>query len=163
MLYQGNYFVVSVKLNFCQRQTQCIDDEGKFQFVTDTENEFTGFQTPRKKLQSVSISPASFHAFIITLKSNILEAYKVKVDCLKDSQPNSSNKNYMKEKLNDLLVLQEKLSKYSEQIQILTLVPDKWFRTYCSQKQPPEVFYIKRYSQKFDKMHRKTPVPESLF
>ena len=39
MLYQDNYFVVSVKL--CQRQTRCIDDQDKFQSVTDTGNEFT--------------------------------------------------------------------------------------------------------------------------
>ena len=31
------------------------------------------------------------------------------------------------------------------------------------QKQPPEVFYKKRCSQKFPKIHRKTPVPESFF
>ena len=31
------------------------------------------------------------------------------------------------------------------------------------QKQSPEVFYKKRYSYKFHKIHRKTPVPESLF
>ena len=30
------------------------------------------------------------------------------------------------------------------------------------QKQPPEVFYEKRYSQKFCKVHRKTPVSESF-
>ena len=30
-------------------------------------------------------------------------------------------------------------------------------------KQPPEVFYEKRCSLKFRKIHRKTPVPESLF
>ena len=38
MLYQENYFVVSVKLNFCQRKACCIDDQGKFQPVTDTDN-----------------------------------------------------------------------------------------------------------------------------
>ena len=27
----------------------------------------------------------------------------------------------------------------------------------------PEVFYVKRCSSKFHKIHRKTPVPESLF
>ena len=32
-----------------------------------------------------------------------------------------------------------------------------------NQKQPPEVFYKKRCSYKFRKIHRKTPVPESLF
>ena len=47
MLYQGNYFVVSVKL----RQTHCIDDQDKVQFVTDIDNEFTECQTARKKLQ----------------------------------------------------------------------------------------------------------------
>ena len=29
--------------------------------------------------------------------------------------------------------------------------------------EPPEVFYKKRGSQNFCKIHRKTPVPESLF
>ena len=43
----------------------------------------------------------------------------------------------MKEKVNDLIrlheAMQEKLktASYSEQIQILTLVPDKWSRMYC--------------------------------
>ena len=36
-------------------------------------------------------------------------------------------------------------------------------KLFTVQKQPPEVFYIKRCSQKFDKIHRKTPVPESLY
>ena len=31
------------------------------------------------------------------------------------------------------------------------------------QKQPPEVFYKKRCSQKFHKIHRKTPASESFF
>ena len=45
----------------------------------------------------------------------------------------------MKEKVNDLVrlhkVMQEKLkaASYSEQIQILTLVPEKWSRMYCSE------------------------------
>ena len=43
----------------------------------------------------------------------------------------------MKEKVNDLVrlhtAMQEKLktASYTEQIQILTLVPDKWSRMYC--------------------------------
>ena len=41
VMYQDNYFVISVKLNFCWRQTHCIDDQDKFQSVTDTDNEFT--------------------------------------------------------------------------------------------------------------------------
>ena len=89
MLYQDNYFVFSVKLNFCQRRTHCIDDQDKFQSVTDTDNEFTECQTPRKKLQSIGISPVSLHAFMKTLKSNISEVYKVKVDCLKVSKSDS--------------------------------------------------------------------------
>ena len=97
MLHQDNYFVVSVKLNFCQRQTHCIDDQDKFQSVKDTDNEFTECQTPRKKLQSIGISPVSLHAFMKTLKSNILEAYKVQVDSLKDSESDSYDKNDMKE------------------------------------------------------------------
>ena len=137
MFYEHNYFVVSLKLNFCYRQTHCIDDQGKFQSVTVIDNEFTECQTPRKKLQSIGISPVSLHAFMKTLKSNISEAYKVQVDCLKDSESDSYDKNDMKEKVNDLVrlheAMQEKLktASYSEQIQILTLVPDKWSRMYC--------------------------------
>ena len=84
MLYQDNYFAVSVKLNFCWRQTHCIDDQDKFQSVKDTDNEFTEWQTPRKKLQSIGISHVNLHAFMKTLKGDISEAYKVEIDCLKD-------------------------------------------------------------------------------
>ena len=132
MLYQDNYFVVSVKLNFCQRQTHCIDDQDKFQSVKDTDNEFTECQTPRKKLQSIGISSVILHAFMKILKSNISEAYKVQVDRLKDSETDSCDKNDMKEKVNDLVRLHEvmqeelKIASYSEQIQILILVSDKW-------------------------------------
>ena len=42
--------------------------------VKDTDNEFTECQTPRKKFQSIGISPVSLHAFMKTLKSNISEA-----------------------------------------------------------------------------------------
>ena len=74
-----------------------------------------------------------------TLKNNISEAYKVQVECLKDSESDSCDKNDMKEKVDDLVrlhkAMQEKLktASYSEQIQILTLVPDKWSRMYCSE------------------------------
>ena len=98
MLQHGNYFAVSIKLNVCQRQTHCIDDQDKVQSVKDTDNEFTECQTPKKKLQSIGISPVSLHAFMKTLKSNISEAYKVQVDCLKDSESDSFDKNDMKEK-----------------------------------------------------------------
>ena len=81
-----------------------------------------------------------------TLKSNIPEAYKVQVDFLKDSESDSYDKNDMKGKMNDLVrlhkAMQEKLktASYSEQIQILTLVLDKWSRMYCS-----EYFNIFKY------------------
>ena len=80
------------------------------------------------------------------LKSIISEAYKVKVDFLKDSESDSYDQNDMKGKMNDLVrlhkAMQEKLktASYSEQIQILTLVPDKWSRMYCS-----EYFNIFKY------------------
>ena len=74
-----------------------------------------------------------------TLKSNISEASKVQVDCLKNSEYDIDDKNDMKEKFNDLVrshgSLKEKLktASYSEKIQILTLVPDKWSRMHCSE------------------------------
>ena len=74
-----------------------------------------------------------------TSKSNISEVYKVQVKCLKDSESDSYHKNNMKEKVNDLVrlhkAMQEKLkaTSYSKQIQILTLVPNKWSRMYCSE------------------------------
>ena len=72
-------------------------------------------------------------------ENNISEAYKVQVDCLKDSESDSYDKNDMKEKVNDLVrlheAMQEKLktASYSEQIQILSLAPDKRSRMYCSE------------------------------
>ena len=42
-----------------------------------------------------------------TLKCNISEAYKVQVDCLKDSESDSYDKNDMKEKVNNLVRLHE--------------------------------------------------------
>ena len=66
-----------------------------------------------------------------TLKCNISEVNKVQVDCLKESESDSYDKNDMKEKVNDLVRLHEamqeelKTASYSEQIQILSLVTDK--------------------------------------
>ena len=48
MLYHDKYFLGSIKLNFCQRQNHCIDDQDKVQYVTDSDNGFTESQTPRK-------------------------------------------------------------------------------------------------------------------
>ena len=36
-------------------ESHCIDDQNKFQSVTDTGSEFTEYQTPRKNLQSIGI------------------------------------------------------------------------------------------------------------
>ena len=41
MLYQDNYFVVSVKLYFCWRPTHCSDDQDKLESGVATDNEFT--------------------------------------------------------------------------------------------------------------------------
>ena len=107
--------------------------------VKDTDNEFTECQAPRKKLQSIGISPVSLHAFTKTLKSNISEAQKVQVDCLNNSESDSYDKNDMQEKVNVLVRLQEamqeklKTASYSEPIQFFTLVPDKWSRMHCSE------------------------------
>ena len=102
-----------------------------------------------------------------TLKSNISEAYKVQVDCLKDSESDSYDKNDMKEKVNDLVrlhkAMQEKLktASNSEQTQILTLVPDEWSRMYCS-----EYFHVVKYLFKLHMTSKKVggilakPAPE---
>ena len=50
MLYQDNYFSFSVRLYFRKRQAHFIDDQDKVQSITDTDNEFTECQTPKKKL-----------------------------------------------------------------------------------------------------------------
>ena len=50
-------FVVSVKINFCQRQTKCIDDEDKFQSVKDTDN----VNSLNVKHQGKSSNQLAFH------------------------------------------------------------------------------------------------------
>ena len=56
---------------------------------------------------------------------------------MKDSESDSYDKNNIKEKLNDLVKLHEtiqeelKTASYPEQIQLLTLVLDKWSQMYC--------------------------------
>ena len=61
------------------------------------------------------------------------------------------------------------------EIQIATLIKQIFVLWICfngwvspenfnkQKKEPLELFYKKRCSQKFHKIHRKTPVPESLF
>ena len=56
-----------------------------------------------------------------------------------NSESDSYDNNDMQKKVNVLVRLHEamqeksKTASYSEQIQILTLVPDKWSRMYCSE------------------------------
>ena len=96
-------------------------------------------QTPRKKHKLIGVSPVSLHTFMETLKNDISEACKVQVYYLKDSVSDSYDKNYMKEKVNDLIrlhkAMQEKMKtiSFSEQIQTLTLVPHKWSQMFCSE------------------------------
>ena len=135
----GQLFCRQCKAKFFLGQTRCINDQDIFQSVTDTNNEFTECQTPRKKLQSTGISPVSLHTFLKTFESNISVVYKVGVDSLRDSKSDSYDKNDMKEKVSELVrlheAMQEKLKRASdlEQIQVLTLLPDKWSRMYCSE------------------------------
>ena len=75
-----------------------------------------------------------------TLKSDISEAYIQSTSWLfENSECDSYDNNYMKKKVNDFVrlhkAMKEKLktASYSEQIQILTLVPDKWSWMYCSE------------------------------
>ena len=42
-------------------ETQFTDDEDKVQSVTDTDNKFTEWQTPRKKLQPIAIILHAVH------------------------------------------------------------------------------------------------------
>ena len=117
-------------------QTSCC--QCKY-LVKDTGNEFTKCQTPRKKFQSISISPVSLHSFTKSLKSNISEAQKVQVDGLNNSESYSYDKNDLQEKVNVLVRLQEamqeklKTASYSEPMQFLVLVPDKQSQMDCSE------------------------------
>ena len=69
----GQLFCHHCKAKFLLEKTHCNDDQDKVQSVTDTDNEFTKCQTPKKKLQSTGISPVTLHSFMKTLKSNISE------------------------------------------------------------------------------------------
>ena len=100
MMYQDNYFAVSVKLNFSQRQTHCIDDQNKFQSVTDTDNEITECQTPRKMLQSIGISPCQLTYIYENFKEQYSEAQKAQKYCLNNSESDSHEKDDKQEKVN---------------------------------------------------------------
>ena len=57
ILYQDNYFVVSLKLNFCERQTHCIDDQDKFQSIL----EILTMNSLNVKHQGKSSNQLAFH------------------------------------------------------------------------------------------------------
>ena len=80
----GQLFCRHSKAKFLlETETHYIDDQDKVQSATDTDNEFNECQTPRKKVQSIHISSVSVHAFMNTIKSDISEAYKVKLNVWK--------------------------------------------------------------------------------
>ena len=106
MLYQGNYFTVSSSILVRDKLTVLMM-KIKFQYVTDTDNELTEWINSNiGSMQSISYLP-------------------------ENSEPDSYDKNDVKTKVNDLVrlhkVMQERLEteSYSEQIQVLTLVPDE--------------------------------------
>ena len=71
----GDLFCARCKANFLiETEIHCLDDEDKVHSSTRTTNEFTECQTPRKKLQSVLISPVRLHAVMNTINRNISEA-----------------------------------------------------------------------------------------
>ena len=63
-----------------------------------------------------------------TLKCNISEAYKVQLDCLKDSGSDSYDKN-MKEKVNNLVRLHEAMQKKSENSIMFRTNPNSYLGT----------------------------------
>ena len=60
-------------------KTHCIFDQDKFPSVTDTGNELTECQKPRKKLQSTGISPVTLQVFMKTLRALFRKYTKYKM------------------------------------------------------------------------------------
>ena len=95
------------------------------------------------KHEGKSSSQLAFYLSAYTIYENFKERYFRSIEStswlFENSEFDSYDENYLKEKVNDLVrlhkAMQEKLktASYSEQIQILTLVPDKWSRMYCSE------------------------------
>ena len=136
MLYQDNYFAVSVRLNFCYRQTHSVYDQDKFQCYTHWQ--WTHWMSNTKEK-----APVNWHftCQITHIYENFKEHAKYKltvwgIQSLILMIKMIWKRNWMtwlgctrqckkKKKL--------KTASYSEQIQILTLVPNKWSRMYCSE------------------------------
>ena len=85
----------------------------------------------KEKLQSIRISPVSLHAFT-NLKEQYFKSIQSTSWPFENDESDSYDKNDAKEKVKDLVRLRKamqaklKTASYSERIQILTLVPDKW-------------------------------------
>ena len=77
-IHTNTVFVVSVKINFCQRQTHCTDDQHKFKSVKDTDNAFTECQTLRKNLQSIGIYLSVCTHFYKNFKEQYFRSIKSK-------------------------------------------------------------------------------------
>ena len=77
--------------------------------------------------------------FYKNFKELYFRSIKVPADCLNNSESDSYDKNNMQKKVNVLAKLHEamqeksKTASCSKTIQILTLLPDKWSRMYCSE------------------------------
>ena len=82
-----------------------------------------------KSSNQLAFSTVSLHRFMKTLKSNISQAYKVQVDYLKDSEPDSYDKNDMKEKVNDLVRLHVAMQKKVENSIIFRTNPNSYLIT----------------------------------
>ena len=93
------------------------------------------------KSQGKSLNQLAFYQSASQIYENFKEKYfrSIKVDCLNNSESDSYHKNDMQKEVNVLVRLHEamqeksKTTSYSEPVQILTLVPDKWSRMYCSE------------------------------
>ena len=81
-------------------------------------------------MQSIGILPISLDAFMTTWKSNNSEAYKVQVDCLKDSESDFYDKNDMNQKVNDLVRLHEVMRKKIENSIIFKSNPNFYLGTW---------------------------------
>ena len=138
------------------------DSDNNSQHITDmSDQEFDECETPKKKLnsslQAIGVSPidplhaVAQHSRIIhakskldkvvdKLKNNLSEAYAIEINQMDDSNNEIQiDQVELKEKAEELdrlhNAMREKLktATYAEKLQILTLVPEKWSRQYCSQ------------------------------
>ena len=109
-----------------------MDDQGKVQSVTDTDNEFI------IKHQGKRSNQLAFTCQLTRIYENFKEKYVRSLQStdwlFENSESNSYDKNDVKGKVHDLVSLQKamqgrlKTASYSGQIQVLTLLTAKWSR-----------------------------------